>query len=194
MDPRDRDEAADAIRGGWSASCSLPNRIVARSTPRSMTTSAPSSYRPGGRRCGTVIVVSEKQRRLLVAVRPFADIVDVERDRRPRDRKAAAEDVDQRGGYQRHLYSGGRVLKPAHRRLRTEIAPAHRRTADRQHQQRICAQVVAIVGDFMPAGDRELAPPKHRPQRVDQQRRFTRFPDAAGRRFGQAKRAFSAAQ
>ena len=49
------------------------------------------------------IVMRVEQRQLLVAVHRVAGVVDVERDRRRRDREGAAEDVDQGGRHARHL-------------------------------------------------------------------------------------------
>ena len=135
-----------------------------------------------------------EQRELLVAVHPVAGVVDVERDRRRRDREGAAEDVDQGGRQARHLDPQGGVLEPAHGRLRTEIPAALRRPADRQLERRIAAQRVAVVGDFVAAGDREHAEPEHRRQRVDHQRRIAPLPDAAGQRLGQPEPALRRAQ
>ena len=54
-----------------------------------------------GRRANPVVGV--EQRQLLVAVHRVAGVVDVERDRRRRDREGAAEDVDQGGRHAPHL-------------------------------------------------------------------------------------------
>ena len=92
------------------------------------------------------------------------------------------------------LAAGRRVLEPAHGGLRTQIAPALRRPADRQLEQGIGAQVVAIVGVLVSAGDREHAEPEHGRQRVDRPRRIAPLPDAAGQRPGQAEPALRPAQ
>ena len=89
------------------------------------------------------VVEGVEQRELLVAVHRVAGLVDVEHDRRRRDREGAAEDVDQGGRQARHLSARGRVLEPAHGRLGTQIAAALRRPADRKLEQRIGAQLVA---------------------------------------------------
>ena len=135
-----------------------------------------------------------EQRQLLVAVKPVTGVVDVERDRRRRDREGAAEDVDQGGRHARHLTARRRVLQPAHGGLGTEIPAARRRPADGQFEQRIGAQRVAVVGDFVAAGDREHAEPEHRRERVDHQRRGAPLPDAARQRLSQAEPAFRRAQ
>ena len=140
------------------------------------------------------VVVGVEQRQLLVAVHRIAGVVDVERDRRRRDREGAAEEVDQGGRQAPHLGARRRVLQPAHGGLRTEIAPALRRPADRQLEQRIGAQLVAIVGVLVAAGDREHAEPEHRRQRVHRPGRIPPLPDAARQRLGQAEPAFRRAQ
>ena len=140
------------------------------------------------------VVEGVEQRELLVAVHRVAGLVDVQHDRRRRDREGAAEDVDQGGRQARHLSARGRVLEPAHGGLRTQIAPALRRPADRQLEQRIGAQVVAIVGVLVAAGDREHTEPEHRRQRVNRPRRIAPFPDAARQRPGEAEPAFRRAQ
>ena len=140
------------------------------------------------------VVVGMEQRQLLVAVHRIAGIVDVERDRRGRGGEAAAEEIDQRRRHARHLDARGRVLQPAHGRLRAQRAAALRRPADGQLEQRIGTQGVAVVGILVSAGDREHAEAQHRRQRVHHQRRIAPFPDAARQRLGQAKPAFGPAQ
>ena len=140
------------------------------------------------------VVVPVEQRELLVAVHRIAGVVDVERDRRRRGSEGPAEDVDQRGRQASHLGARGRVLQPAHGRLRTQVAPTLRRPADRQLEQRIGAQIVAVVGILVAAGDREHAEPQHRRQRVDHPVGGAPLPDAAGQRLGQAEPAFRRAQ
>ena len=108
--------------------------------------------------------------------------------------KDRQEDVDQRGRQASHLGARGRVLQPAHGRLRTQVAPTLRRPADRQLEQRIGAQIVAVVGILVAAGDREHAEPQHRRQRVDHPVGGAPLPDAAGQRLGQAEPAFRRAQ
>ena len=103
------------------------------------------------------VVKTVEQRELLMAVHRVAGVVDVQHDRRRRDREGAAEDVDQRGRQARHLDPRGRVLQPAHGGLRTEIPTALRCPADRQLKQRILPKRVAVVGIFVPTGDREHA-------------------------------------
>ncbi len=112
------------------------------------------------------VVVGVEQRQLLVPVHRVAGVVDIERDRYRRRREGAAEEVDQGGRQAPRLGPRGRVLEPAHGRLRTELRAALRRPADGQLEQRIGAQGVAIVGVFIAAGDREHAEPQHRRQRV----------------------------
>ena len=106
----------------------------------------PSEGAAGSRREAPRVVVGVEQRQLLVAVHRVAGIVDVERDRRRRDREGAAEDVDQRRRQAPHLAGRQRVLQPAHGGLRTQIACALRRPADGQLEQRVAARVVAVVG------------------------------------------------
>ena len=86
------------------------------------------------------------------------------------------------------------VLQPAHGGLGTEIAAALRRPADRQLEQRIGAQGVAVVGVLVAAGDREHPETQHGRQRVDRPRRVAPLPDAAGQRLGQAEPPFGRAQ
>ena len=115
------------------------------------------------------VVVGVEQRELLVAVHRVAGVVDVEGDGRGRHGEAAAEDIDQRRRHARHLDARGRVLQPAHGRLRAQRAAALRRPADGQLEQRIGAQGVAVVGILVSAGDREHAEAQHRRQRVHHQ-------------------------
>ncbi len=72
------------------------------------------------------VVVGVEQRQLLVAVKPVAGVVDVERDRRWRGREGAAEDVDQGGRHARYLAARRRVLQPAHGGLGTQVVPGRR--------------------------------------------------------------------
>ena len=140
------------------------------------------------------VVVGVEQRQLLMAVHRIAGVVDVERDRRRRDREGAAEDVDQGGRQARHLDAGRRVLKPAHGGLGTQRAPALRRPAGRQLEQGIVAQGVAVVGILVSAGDREHAKAQHRRQRVNHPVGVAPLPDAAGQRLGQPEPALRRAQ
>ena len=140
------------------------------------------------------VVKGVEQRQLLLAVHRIAGVVDVERDRRRRDREGAAEDVDQGGRQARHLDAGRRVLKPAHGGLGTQRAPALRRPAGRQLDQGIVAQGVAVVGILVSAGDREHAEAEHRRQAMDHPFRVAPLPDAARQRLGQAEPAFRRAQ
>ena len=140
------------------------------------------------------VVVGVEQRELLMAVNPVAGVVDVERDRRRRGGEAAAEDVDQGGRHARHLDAGRRVLKPAHGRLRTQVAPAHRRRANGELEQRIRAKRVAVVGVLVPTHDREHAEAEHRRQAVDHPVGVAPLPDAARQRLAQAEPAFRHAQ
>ena len=140
------------------------------------------------------VVKGVEQRELLVAMNPVAGVVDVEHDRRRRGIEGTAEDVDQGSRQAPRLAERGRVLEPAHGRLRTEIAAALRRPADRQFEQRIAAQIVAIVGVLIAAGDREHPEPQHRRQRVNRPRRVAPFPDAAGQRRGQPEPALRRTQ
>ena len=93
-----------------------------------------------------------------------------------------------------HLDAGRRVLKPAHGRLRTQVAPAHRRPADGELEQRIRAKRVAVVGVLVPTRDREHAEAEHRRQAVDHPFRVAPLPDAARQRLGQAEPALRRAQ
>ena len=131
------------------------------------------------------VVVGVEQRQLLLAVHRVAGVVDVERDRRGRAREGAAEEIDQRRRHARHLAARGRVLQPAHGRLRAQRAAALRRPADGQLEQRIGAQGVAVVGILIPAGDREHAEAQHRRERVDHRRRIAPIPHAARQSVGQ---------
>ena len=140
------------------------------------------------------VVMGVEQRQLLLAVHRIAGIVDVQRDGGGRDREGAAEDVDQGGRHPRHLKPRGRVLQPAHGRLRTQRAAALRRLAHGQLEQGIGAQGVAVVRILVTARDREHAEAQHRRQRVDHQRRVAPLPDAARQRLGQAEPAFRPAQ
>ena len=140
------------------------------------------------------VVVGMEQRQLLVAVHRIASVVDVEADRHRRGVEAAAEEIDQRRRHARHLDARGRVLQPAHGRLRAQRAAALRRPADGQLEQGIGAQGVAVVGILIPAGDREHAETQHRRQRVDHRRRVAPVPDVARQRLGQAEPALSLAQ
>ena len=139
------------------------------------------------------VVVGVEQRELLAAVHRVAGVVDVERDGRGRGGEGAAEEIDQRRRHARHLDARGRVLQPAHGRLRAQGAAALRRPAHGQLEQRIGAQGVAVVGILVPAGDREHAEAQHRRQRVDHRRRIAPLPDAARQRLGQAEPALSLA-
>ena len=103
------------------------------------------------------VVMGVEQRQLLLAVHRIAGIVDVQRDGGGRDREGAAEDVDQSGRHPRHLKPRGRVLQPAHGRLRTQRAAALRRLAHGQLEQGIGAQGVAVVRILVTARDREHA-------------------------------------
>ena len=140
------------------------------------------------------VVKGVEQRQLLLAVHRIAGVVDVERDRRRRDREGAAEDIDQGSRHARHLAARGRVLQTAHGGLRTEIAAALRRPAHGQFEEGIAAQGVAVVGILISAGDREHAEAKHRRQRVDHPLRVAPLPDATRQRLGQAEPAFGPAQ
>ena len=123
-----------------------------------------------------------EQRQLLMAVHRIAGVIDVQRDRRRRDREGAAEDADQGGRHAHHLAARRRVLQPAHGGLGTQVAAALRRSADGQLEQRVAAQVVAVVGILVSAGDREHAETQHRRQRVDRPVGVAPLPDAAGQR------------
>ena len=140
------------------------------------------------------VVKGVEQRELLATVHRVAGVVDVQRDRRRRGREGAAEQVDKRRRHARHLDAGRRLLKPAHGRLRTQVAPAHRRPADGELEQRIRAKRVAVVGVLVPTRDREHAEAKHRRQAVDHPFRVAPLPDAARQRLGQAVPAFRRAQ
>ena len=113
---------------------------------------------------------------------------------RRRGREGAAEQIDKRRRHARHLDAGRRVLKPAHGRLRTQVAPAHRRPADGELEQRIRAKRVAVVGVLVPTRDREHAEAEHRRQAVDHPFRVAPLPDAARQRLGQAEPALRRAQ
>ena len=108
--------------------------------------------------------------------------------------EGAAEDIDQRRRHARHLKPRGRVLQPAHGRLRAQRAAALRRPAHGQFEQGIGAQGVAVVGILIPAGDREHAEAQHRRERVDHQGRVAPVPDAARQPLGQPEPAFRPAQ
>ena len=140
------------------------------------------------------VVEAVEQRQLLMAVHRVAGLVDVERDRRRRGIEGTAEDVDQGGRQTAHLAARRRVLQTAHGGLGTQIAAALRRPAHRQLEQRVGAQVVAIVRILISAGDREHPEPQHRRERVDRPRRVAPLPDAAGQRLGQTKPALRRAQ
>ena len=78
--------------------------------------------------------------------------------------------------------------------MRTQVAPARRRPADGELEQRIRAKRVGVVGVLVPTRDREHAEAEHCRQAVDHPLRVAPLPDAARQCLGQAEPALRRAQ
>jgi hypothetical protein len=134
------------------------------------------------------VMVSVEQRHLLEAVNPVASVVDVQCDGGGCLREAPAEDVHQRRRHSRHLYAGRHVLQAAHGRLRAEIGTALGRTPQRQLEQRVEAQAVAVVGVLVAAGNRQHPKAQHPGQAMGDQSRIAPVPRQPARRSASPRR------
>ena len=138
----------------------------------------------------TLIIVGVEQRKLLMAARHVARVVDVERDARRRRRVGRQPLVDQRIGQADRVLQRRRVLHPRQRRLRAQVGAGLRRSPARQLERRIGAQKIQVVGVLVAAGDGVDARPDHVRAGVKDARRITAVGKAARQPVRDAKTAF----
>ena len=102
-----------------------------------------------------------EQRELLAAVYQVVGVVDVERDRIGRGCVAAAEEVDVADADAVERACVGDVLQARYRRLACNAVAALRLAVAGEHQGRIEAQGIEIVGILVARGDRHHARGHH---------------------------------
>ena len=125
------------------------------------------------------VVMGVEQRKLLIAMRHVAGVVDVEGDGGRRAGVAATIEVDHGVGHAHHLAQGGHVLPTRHGRLGAQIIAAVRQATTGHFEPGVGAQEIEVVGIFVAAGDGKHPGPQDIADAVRHQRRVARVRDQA---------------
>jgi len=135
-----------------------------------------------------------EQGQLLVPVYRVEGVVDVQDDRAGRPPVAGAELVHHRSHHSGDLDLRRRVFKPRHRRLRAQGITRLRAPPQRQLEQRIVAQCIAVVGILVARRNRKHPQPQHLLYRVQDSIRIALVPDAPRQPGRQTQPSFHATQ
>ena len=131
--------------------------------------------------------VGIEQRQLLLAVHHVVGVVDVEHDRCRRAGVAAAEQIDEAGADPIQRPRVGQVLQVREGRLARNGTAGLRRTLAGDHQRRIVAQRIEVVGILVAGGDRHHAGGHHRPIGVDDEERVAPVGERVGNHRGEVQ-------
>ena len=139
------------------------------------------------RQKAALVIVGVEQRKLLMAVRHVAGVVDVEGDARRRRCVGGHPLVDERVGQANDVLQPGRVFEPRQGRLRAQVAPAVGQPAAGELEGRIGAQDVEIVGVLVAAADRKHPGADHVGDRMGDARGIAPIGNAARQTLGYAQ-------
>jgi hypothetical protein len=140
------------------------------------------------------IVVGVEQLELLGAMGGIEGVIGIEHDPVRNLWERGTVLVDQRPGHAIEIRAGRKVLEPGHRRLRTQVLAPLRQAPERDLEDRIMTQGIAVVAVLVAGDDRQHPEPDDLGQGVIDLGRVARVVQAAGQTVRQTQAIFDLAE